>query len=67
MIYTLAVLGSLLLFVIFILMIHHDGVLVGEERGRNDIYNIHGSNCRMQEGSVKIQSHKFYNQQEVTQ
>jgi hypothetical protein len=55
---------ALLMAVILIIVVHYDGVMVGEERSYNTYRDLPCVQCRMQEGSSTINTHEFYNHEE---
>lgn len=50
--------------VLVMVVIHRDGVMVGDERGRNTKARTLCSHCRVYEGTDTIRTHEFYNQEE---
>ena len=50
--------------VLVMIIIHRDGVMVGDERGRNTQTLSLCTHCRVYEGNDTIRTHEFYNQEE---
>lgn len=50
--------------VLVMIIIHRDGVMVGDERGRNTQTRSLCGHCRVYEGTDTIRTHEFYNQEE---
>lgn len=51
---------ALTMMVVLLLVAHHDGLMVGEERGRNSVYYRELAHCRVSEAPV---SGMFYDQE----
>jgi hypothetical protein len=63
---TLALLGCLVGIVVCLIVAHHDGVMVGEERAYARIDRLRASQRRMSEGSNTLPTRRFefYNHEE---